>query len=600
MSDIKAIAVGMNSCGIAAGAKETYEAIKRELEERGLDVKLKIVGCVGMCYREPLVDIITEDEIITYGHVDPKKVPRIIEEHVINGRPVEEWIVKRDWWENGERKTWDVDGYFTKQKKIVLENSGYIDPENIDEYIAVGGYEALKKALNMKPEEIIEIITKSGLRGRGGAGFPTGLKWKFTREAPGDEKYVICNADEGDPGAFMDRNVLEGDPHRVIEGMIIGAYAIGATKGFIYVRAEYPLAIRRLKIALQQARDRGFLGENILGSGFSFDIEIKEGAGAFVCGEETALIASIEGKRGMPRPRPPYPAQKGLWGKPTNINNVETWANVPWIIRHGWEAYASLGTEKSRGTKVFALSGKIKHGGNVEVPMGITLREILYEIGGGTKTGKRIKAVQLGGPSGGCIPEELFDTPVDYESVNATGAIMGSGGMVVMDEDTCMVDVAKFFLDFTVKESCGKCTFCRLGTKRMWEILDKFTRGEATEEDLEKLERLAYQVKAGSLCGLGQTAPNPVLTTLRYFREEYIEHINGRCPAKVCKPLIRYVIDPEKCTGCTACAIFCPAKAISGEKLKPHFIDQEACIKCGTCYEVCRFNAIEILTGRDE
>ncbi|WP_054841130.1 NADH-ubiquinone oxidoreductase-F iron-sulfur binding region domain-containing protein [Thermococcus peptonophilus] len=599
----------MNSCGIAAGAKETYEAIKRELEERGgLDVKLKIVGCVGMCYREPLVDIITEDEIITYGHVDPKKVPRIIEEHVINGRPVEEWIVKRDWWENGERKTWDVDGYFTKQKKIVLENSGYIDPENIDEYIAVGGYEALKKALNMKPEEIIEIITKSGLRGGrgGGAGFPTGLKWKFTREAPGDEKYVICNADEGDPGgAFMDRNVLEGDPHRVIEGgMIIGAYAIGATKGFIYVRAEYPLAIRRLKIALQQARDRGFLGENILGSGFSFDIEIKEGGagGAFVCGEETALIASIEGKRGMPRPRPPYPAQKGLWGKPTNINNVETWANVPWIIRHGWEAYASLGTEKSRGTKVFALSGKIKHGGNVEVPMGITLREILYEIGGGTKTGKRIKAVQLGGPSGGCIPEELFDTPVDYESVNATGAIMGSGGMVVMDEDTCMVDVAKFFLDFTVKESCGKCTFCRLGTKRMWEILDKFTRGgEATEEDLEKLERLAYQVKAGSLCGLGQTAPNPVLTTLRYFREEYIEHINGRCPAKVCKPLIRYVIDPpEKCTGCTACAIFCPAKAISGEKLKPHFIDQEACIKCGTCYEVCRFNAIEILTGRDE
>lgn len=600
MSEIKAIAVGMNSCGIAAGARETYEAIKAELEKRNLNIKLKIVGCVGMCYREPLVDIITEDEIITYGHVDPKKVPRIIEEHVINGRPIKEWIVKRDWWENGERKTWDVDGYFAKQKKIVLENSGYIDPENIDEYIQAGGYEALKKALKMDPEEIIEIITKSGLRGRGGAGFPTGLKWKFTRQAPGDEKYVICNADEGDPGAFMDRNVLEGDPHRVIEGMIIGAYAIGATKGFIYVRAEYPLAIRRLKIALKQARERGFLGENILGSGFSFDIVIKEGAGAFVCGEETALIASIEGKRGMPRPRPPYPAQKGLWGKPTNINNVETWANVPWIIRHGWEAYASLGTEKSKGTKVFALSGKIKHGGNVEVPMGITLREILYEIGGGTKTGKRIKAVQLGGPSGGCMPEELFDTPVDYESVNATGAIMGSGGMVVMDEDTCMVDVAKFFLDFTVKESCGKCTFCRIGTKRMWEILDRFTRGEATEEDLEKLERLAYQVKAGSLCGLGQTAPNPVLTTLRYFREEYIEHINGRCPAKVCKPLIRYVIITDKCTGCTACAIFCPANAISGERLKPHFIDQEACIKCGTCYEVCRFNAIEILTGREE
>ncbi|HDD31584.1 MAG TPA: NADH-quinone oxidoreductase subunit F, partial [Thermococcus litoralis] len=393
MSEIKAIAVGMNSCGIAAGAKETYEAVKEELEKRNLDIKLKIVGCVGMCYREPLLDVITENEIITYGHVTPDKVPRIIEEHVINGKPIKEWIVKKDWWENGERKTWDIDGYFAKQKKIVLENSGYIDPENIDEYIAVGGYEALKKALKMKPEEIIDIIIKSGLRGRGGAGFPTGLKWKFTREAPGDEKYIVCNADEGDPGAFMDRNVLEGDPHRVIEGMIIGAYAIGATKGFIYVRAEYPLAVKRLKIALKQAREKGFLGENILGSGFSFDITIKEGAGAFVCGEETALMASIEGKRGMPRPRPPYPAQKGLWGKPTNINNVETWANVPWIIKHGWEAYASLGTEKSKGTKVFALSGKIKHGGNVEVPMGITLREILYDIGGGTKTGKKIKAV---------------------------------------------------------------------------------------------------------------------------------------------------------------------------------------------------------------
>ena len=599
MSEIKAIAVGMNSCGIAAGAKETYEAVKEELEKRNLDIKLKIVGCVGMCYREPLLDVITENEIITYGHVTPDKVPRIIEEHVINGKPIKEWIVKKDWWENGERKTWDIDGYFAKQKKIVLENSGYIDPENIDEYIAVGGYEALKKALKMKPEEIIDIIIKSGLRGRGGAGFPTGLKWKFTREAPGDEKYIVCNADEGDPGAFMDRNVLEGDPHRVIEGMIIGAYAIGATKGFIYVRAEYPLAVKRLKIALKQAREKGFLGENILGSGFSFDITIKEGAGAFVCGEETALMASIEGKRGMPRPRPPYPAQKGLWGKPTNINNVETWANVPWIIKHGWEAYASLGTEKSKGTKVFALSGKIKHGGNVEVPMGITLREILYDIGGGTKTGKKIKAVQLGGPSGGCIPDYLFDTPVDYESVTATGAIMGSGGMVVMDEDTCMVDVAKFFLDFTVKESCGKCTFCRLGTKRMWEILDKISKGEGTLEDLEKLEKLALMVKAGSLCGLGQTAPNPVLTTLKYFRDEYLAHIEGRCPAKVCKPLIKYVIIADKCTGCTACAIMCPVKAISGERGKPHIINQETCIKCGTCYEVCRFNAIEIVDAKE-
>ncbi|NPA75293.1 MAG: NADH-quinone oxidoreductase subunit NuoF [Euryarchaeota archaeon] len=595
MSEIKAIAVGMNSCGVAAGARETYEAIEKALAEKALDIPLKIVGCVGMCYREPLVDIITDEEIITYGHVTPKKVSRILEEHVINGKPIEEWIVKKDRLENGERKTWDVDGYFAKQKKIVLENSGYINPEDINEYLEAGGYEALKKALKMQPDEIIEVITKSGLRGRGGAGFPTGLKWKFARQATG-EKIIICNADEGDPGAFMDRNVLEGDPHRVIEGMIIGAYAIGASIGYIYVRAEYPLAIKRLKIALKQAREHGFLGENILGSGFSFDIRIKEGAGAFVCGEETALIASIEGKRGMPRPRPPYPAQKGLFGKPTNINNVETWANVPWIIKHGWEEYASLGTEKSKGTKVFALSGKIKHGGNVEVPMGTTLKEILYEIGGGTKTGKKIKAVQLGGPSGGCIPDYLFDTPVDYESVNATGAIMGSGGMVVMDEDTCMVDVAKFFLDFSVKESCGKCTFCRLGTKRMWEILDRITMGEGTMEDIDELEKLAPMVKAGSLCGLGQTAPNPVLTTLRYFRDEYIAHVKDkRCPAKVCKPLIQYVIIPDKCTGCTACAIFCPVKAITGEKLKPHIIDQEACVKCGTCYNVCKFDAIKIV-----
>ncbi len=593
---IKAIAVGMNSCGIAAGAKETYVALEKVLKEKGIDIPLKTTGCVGMCYREPLVDIITENAIMTYGNLTADKVEKLVESHILNNTPIQEWIVKVDK-KDGVRiiETWDIDGFFSMQKKIVLENSGYIDPENIDEYISRDGYEALRKALKMKPEEIIDIITKSGLRGRGGAGFPTGLKWKFTREAPGDLKYIVCNADEGDPGAFMDRNVLEGDPHRVLEGMIIGAYAIGAKEGYIYCRAEYPLAIKRLKIALAQAREKGFLGENILGSGFSFDIKIKEGAGAFVCGEETALIASIEGKRGMPRPRPPFPAQKGLFGKPTNINNVETWANVPWIIRHGWEAFASIGTEKSKGTKVFALAGKISRGGNVEVPMGLSIRDIIVKIGGGTKTGKPIKAVQLGGPSGGCIPEEMLDLPVDYESINQTGAIMGSGGMVVMDSDTCMVDVAKFFLDFTVKESCGKCTFCRMGTKRMWEILDKITKGEGTLEDIEKLENLAYQVKAGSLCGLGQTAPNPVLTTLRYFKHEYLEHVEEKkCRAKVCKPLIMFLIT-DKCTGCTACARYCPVKAISGEVRKKHEINQEICIKCGTCYEVCRFNAIEIV-----
>jgi len=591
---IKTIAVGMNSCGMASGAREVYDSLLKELSDRKIKIPVKKVGCVGACYREPLVDVIDGDTTYTYFEVAPDKVTRIVEEHVVRGKPVEEWILKKDVYEDGVRKTTDIDGYFTKQKKVVLKNSGYIDPESIDEYIKAGGYEAQKKALTKEPEHIIEEITKSGLRGRGGAGFPTGIKWKLAREAVSDEKYIICNADEGDPGAFMDRNILEGDPHAVLEGMVIGAFAMGARHGIIYVRAEYPLAIKRLNIALHQALDRGFLGEDILGSGFSLNIQIKEGAGAFVCGEETALIASIEGRRGMPRPRPPYPAQKGLYGKSTSINNVETWANIAWIINNGSQAYASMGTEKSKGTKVFALAGKIKRGGNVEVPMGMSLKEILYDIGGGTKSGGRVKAVQMGGPSGGCIPDSLFDIPVDYDSITATGAIMGSGGMVVMGEDTCMVDIAKFFLDFVVKESCGKCTFCRLGTKRMLELVEKISNGEGKAEDVTKLEKLADDVRVGSLCALGQTAPNPVLTTLKYFRDEYDAHIEQKkCPAKVCKPLLTYSINDE-CTGCTACAKKCPVEAINGELKEKHVIDQDKCIRCGTCYDVCRFDAIEV------
>ncbi|MHA1221382.1 MAG: NADH-ubiquinone oxidoreductase-F iron-sulfur binding region domain-containing protein, partial [Candidatus Heimdallarchaeota archaeon] len=532
---IKRICIGMNSCGIAAGAEEIKEFIKAELEEKNIDLQIKNVGCTGMCYREPLVDIVTEDTIYTYGDLTNKKMKEIIAEHVVKGKIVEKYLVKKDQFQPKPVTVWDVDNFFSKQVKIILENSGYIDPEDIDEYIEVDGYKALEKSFLMGADEVLDIITKSGLRGRGGAGFPTGLKWKFTRQTEADPKYVVCNADEGDPGAFMNRNVLEGDPHRVIEGMIIGAFVIGAKKGYIYCRAEYPLAVKRLQISIEQARDKGFLGENILDSGFDFDIIVKEGAGAFVCGEETALLASLEGKRGMPNLRPPYPSTKGFKGKPTNINNVETWANVPWILINGWEKFSTYGSEKSKGTKVFALAGKIMRGGNVEVPMGITIKEILIDIGGGTKSGKQLKAVQMGGPSGGCIPYSLFDTPIDYDSINATGAIMGSGGMVVMDEDSCMIDVAKFFLDFTVLESSGKCVYCRIGTKRLWEILDKITRGEGTEKDLEKLLDLSPKVKSGSLCGLGQTAPNPVLTTIRYFKDEYLAHINHKkCPAKVC------------------------------------------------------------------
>jgi NADH-quinone oxidoreductase subunit F len=481
-----------------------------------------------------------------------------------------------------------------RQVRIVTRNCGIIDPDNIDEYIARDGYQALKKVLSdMSPQDVIDEIKNSGLRGRGGAGFPTGLKWQFAKDAAGDKKYIICNADEGDPGAFMDRNVLESDPHSVLEGMVICAYAVGADEAYIYCRAEYPLAVRRLKKAIVDAMEKGFVGDKILGSDFSLKVKVKEGAGAFVCGEETALIASIEGQRGMPRLRPPFPAQSGIWGKPTNNNNVETYANIAWIINHGAESYAAYGTEKSKGTKVFALAGKIKESGLVEVPIGTTLRQIIFDIGGGIKDDRPFKAVQLGGPSGGCIPAEHLDTPVDYDSLSKLGAIMGSGGMVVMDDSTCMVNIAAFFLNFTQNESCGKCTFCRIGTKRMLEILNRLQKGEGVPEDIDKLEELSEQIIASSLCGLGKTAPNPVLSTLRYFKDEYMAHINEKtCPAGVCRDLVSFRIDEVACTGCTACARKCPVNAISGEVKKPHRIDQDACISCGACYDVCKFDAV--------
>jgi NADH-quinone oxidoreductase subunit F len=584
------VTVGLGSCGIAAGAGKTYEKIKALKESDKLDFELKKTSCIGMCYREPLVEIIDETGTYIYGDVNEDRAIEVIEKHINQHDPIREYIVQTDLFDAPEND------FIGSQVKIVLRNCGYMDPESIEEYEARDGYLAMKKIKDEKMGrmDVVQTVLDSGLRGRGGGGFPTGMKWKLANGNKAAEKYIICNADEGDPGAFMDRSVLEGDPHSVLEGMIIAAYAVEASGGVIYCRAEYPLAIKRLNIALNQAREKGYLGKNVFGiEGFNFDIYIKEGAGAFVCGEETALIASVEGKRGMPRKRPPFPAQSGLWKKPTNINNVETFANIPWIIMKGPQAYAAYGTEKSKGTKVFALAGKVKRSGLVEVPMGMTIKEVIFKLGGGIKHDKKFKAVQLGGPSGGCIPEYLSDTIVDYDSVNATGAIMGSGGMVVMDESTCMVDVARFFLDFTRKESCGKCTFCRMGTMRMLEILDRITNGKGVEGDIERLEELAYQIKDNSLCGLGQTAPNPVLTTIRYFRDEYEAHIlHHKCPAKVCRPLVTYSVDPEKCTGCLVCLKNCPSKAITGERKQAHFIHQELCTKCGVCFSKCKFESI--------
>ena len=580
----------------SSGSVKIQAAFEKELEANGLSEEVKIVqtGCFGLCALGPVVIIHPEGTF--YSRVEEKDVKEIVSEHLLKGRIVERLVYAdtgAEVVENLANVSLNDTAFYKTQNRVVLRNCGVIDPENIDEYIAMDGYAALGKVLTeMTPEDVIKCVTDSGLRGRGGGGFPTGRKWALTAPNKADQKYVVCNADEGDPGAFMDRSVLEGDPHSLIEAMIIAGYAIGATEGYVYVRAEYPIAVKRLQIAIDQAREYGLLGKDIFGSGFDFDLFIRLGAGAFVCGEETALMTSIEGNRGEPRPRPPYPAVKGLYGRPTVENNVETFANIPQIILRGADWFASMGTEKSKGTKVFALGGKIEHTGLVEIPMGTTLREVIEEIGGGIPNGKKFKAAQTGGPSGGCIPASLIDTPIDYDNLVAIGCMMGSGGLIVMDEDTCMVDMAKFFLEFTVDESCGKCTPCRVGTKRLLELLDKITKGQGTLEDIDRIEELCYYIKQNSLCGLGQTAPNPVLSTLKFFREEYITHVTEKkCPAGVCKDLVNYSIN-DKCIGCTKCARNCPVNAITGAVKEKHVIDTAKCIKCGVCETNCKFGAV--------
>ncbi len=584
---------GGTGCTSSGGTK-LIDEFEAQLKEQGLENEVKIVktGCFGLCALGPVVVVYPEGAF--YSRVQKEDVKEIVTEHLLKGRIVKRLVYNETIKEDDTIKSLNEVDFYKKQMRIALRNCGVINPENIEEYIAFDGYKALAKVLTeMSPADVIDEIKKSSLRGRGGGGFPTGLKWEFASKSVNEQKYVCCNADEGDPGAFMDRSILEGDPHSVLEAMAIAGYAIGANQGYIYIRAEYPIAVQRLEIAIKQAKEYGLLGDDIFGSGFSFDIGVRLGAGAFVCGEETALMTSIEGHRGEPRPRPPFPAVKGLWGKPTILNNVETYANIPVIINNGADWFNTIGTEKSKGTKVFALGGKINNTGLVEIPMGTTLREIVEEIGGGVPNGKKFKAAQTGGPSGGCIPASLIDTPIDYDSLISIGSMMGSGGLIVMDEDNCMVDIAKFFLEFTVDESCGKCTPCRIGTKRLLEILEKITKGNGTLEDLDRLELLCHSIKNASLCGLGQTAPNPVLSTLRYFRDEYVAHVvDKKCPAGVCKALTNYVILEDKCKGCSACARKCPVGAISGEIRSPFTIDTNKCIKCGACVETCKFGAI--------